>query len=251
MKPVWRSAILSGLVVATAVICTLSPEIRVGAEVGVIMQLPEQTGPYRMLDDANKKRNDADAVEKKFLPSDTEFAKAVYLTHPPLSRDRDVISCEIVLSGAERRSIHRPEVCLVGQGWSILSSATRSIAMGEGRGLSVRDLYIERNFAVADGKMKPLQAHFYYWFVGADVTTSSHATRIWLTLRDNILRSINHRWAYVTVLAFAGENFTATELTERPRSDAETTQMMDEFIRLIAPKFQKSLMDKQPVTAAN
>lgn len=251
MKPVLRSAILSGLIVVTAVICTLSPEIRVGAEVGVLMQLPEKAGPYHMLDDENKKRNEADAVEKKFLPSDTEFAKAVYITHPPLLRDRDVISCEIVLSGAERRSIHRPEVCLVGQGWSILSSSTRRIAVGEGRELSVRDLYIERNSPVADGKIKPLRAHYYYWFVGADVTTPSHATRIWLTLRDNIVRSINHRWAYVTVLAFAGENFSATELAERPRSDAETTQVLDEFVKLVAPRFQKSFMDKQPVTAAN
>lgn len=245
MKPVFHSAILSALVLAAAAICQMSPEIRVGTEAGVIMQLPEQAGSYRA------RKIDADAVEKKNLPSDTEFAKAVYFTDSSTPDQRDVISCEIVLSGAERRSIHRPEVCLVGQGWSILNSATRLIDMGAGRELSVRDLYIERNQPIADGKTKPLRAHYYYWFVGADVTTPSHATRIWLTLRDNLVRGVNHRWAYVTMLSIAGENFTAAEIAERPRSDAETARMMDEFVRLIAPKFQKSLIDKPPVTLAN
>ncbi len=251
MKPVFRSAVLSALILVAAVMCLMSPEIKVGTEVGVIMLLPEQAGSYHRLKDDDKSKNEANAVEKKFLPSDTEFAKAVYLTDSSSPEQRDVISCEIVLSGAERRSIHRPEVCLVGQGWSILNSATRRIAMGAGQELAVRDLYIERNQTFVNGKPKLLRAHYYYWFVGADVTTPSHATRIWLTLRDNLLRSVNHRWAYVTMLAIAGENFTAAELAERPRSDAETGRMLDEFVRLLAPRFQKSLMDKPPMAVAN
>ncbi len=245
MKPFLRSAILSTLVLASAAICLMSPEIKGGTEAGVIMQLPDRAGLY------NSSKGEADPIEKKVLPSDTEFAKAVYFTNPPSPHDRDVISFEIVLSGAERRSIHRPEVCLVGQGWSILNSSTRRIELGAGRELSVRDLYIEHNQQIADGKSKPLRAHYYYWFVGADVTTPSHVARIWLTLRDNLVRGVNHRWAYVTMLATAGENFTATEIAERPRSDAETTQMLDEFVKVIAPRFQKSLMDKPPVSAAN
>lgn len=245
MKPFLRSAMLSVLILAVAVTCRVSPEIKTGSEAGIIMQLPEVAGPYHSL------KREADPVEKKYLPTDTGFAKAVYFTNPPTPNERDVISCEIVLSGAERRSIHRPEVCLVGQGWSILNSSTRRIAMGAGRELAVRDLYIERNQQTADGKTKPMRAHYYYWFVGADVTTPSHAARIWLTLRDNLVRGVNHRWAYVTMLAIAGENFTAAELAERPRSDAETTGMMDEFVSLIAPRFQKSLMDKPLETTAN
>ena len=240
MTTLSRSLLLSSLVLGAAIVCRMSPEIQGGAEAGVIMLLPEQAGPYR------SHKSLEDPVEKKNLPSDTEFAKAVYFTNSSTPNWRDVINCEIVLSGAERRSIHRPEVCLVGQGWSIKNSSTRQIAMGAGR-----DLYIERNQQIADGKTKPLRAHYFYWFVGADVTTPSHAVRIWLTLRDNLVRGVNHRWAYVTMLAIAGENFTAAELTERPRSDAETTQMMDEFVRLLAPTFQKSLMDNAPVTTAN
>ncbi len=203
------------------------------------------------LPDFVSEARDPDPVEKKLLPADTEFAKAIYYSRAPDPASRDVIHCEVVLSGAERRSIHRPEVCLQGQGWTLMESSTRSLPMGGGRELLVRDLYIQKEIALRDGTRRPLRAHYFYWFVGQDVTTSSHVERIWLTLRDNITRGVNHRWAYATALALVTDNFSPQEIGERPRGNEATIALLGKFIRDLAPRFQKSFMDNPPVTAAN
>ena len=188
----WRSLVLASLAAGAGVLCRLSPEVRGGDSAGVIMKLPAA------LPDFVSEARDPDPLERKLLPADTQFAKAVYYSPVQDAASRDVIHCEIVLSGAERRSIHRPEVCLQGQGWTLMESSTRRLPMGGGRELSVRDLYIRKDITLKDGTRRPLRAHFFYWFVGQDVTTPSHAGRIWLTLRDNVAHGVNHRWAYAT-----------------------------------------------------
>jgi hypothetical protein len=183
-----------------------------------------------------------DPVEKALLPEDTEFAKAMYYTPTlDLSR-RDIAHCSIVLSGAERKSIHRPEVCLQGQGWNLMESRVLTVDLPDGQQLKVRDLYIDKPVTLADGTKRQLRAHYLYWFVGTDVTTPSNGERIWLTLWDNVTRNINHRWAYPSLMAVVTEEFTPQESGQRTRTSQETVDMLVDLIRQLAPKFQKSLM---------
>jgi hypothetical protein len=231
-----RAFILAVLAGITGMLCIFSPEIRGGGKAGVIMQLPTRLAGYASEAEA------PEPIEKKLLPADTEFAKANYFTPTSDSSKRDVAHCTIVLSGAERKSIHRPEVCLQGQGWTLVDSRTLSVDIGNGRTLAVKDLDIKKIITLNDGTKKPLRAHYIYWFVGADVTTPSHAERIWLTLWDNITRNINHRWAYPSMMALVTENFTPEEIGQRPRTNEQTVEMLLNFIKELAPKFQKSLM---------
>jgi len=241
----WRSFVLALLAAGAGVLCRFSPDVRGGDGAGVIMKLPA------VLPDFVSEARDPDPLERKLLPGDTQFAKAVYYSPVLDAASRDVILCEVVLSGAERRSIHRPEVCLQGQGWTLVESSTRRLPMGPGRELSVRDLQIRKHITLRDGTRRPLRAHFFYWFVGQDVTTPSHAGRIWLTLRDNVAHGVNHRWAYATALALVTEDFPPQESGERPRGNEATIALLGKFIQDLAPRFQKSLMDNPPVTAAN
>jgi hypothetical protein len=241
----WRSLALASLAAGTALLCRLSPEVGGGGEAGVVMELPA------MLRDFVSEPRDPDPVETRLLPADTRFAKAVYRTRAADAASRDVIHCELVLSGAERRSIHRPEVCLQGQGWTLLESSTRTLPVSGGHELRVRDLYIRKDITLKDGTRRPLRAHYFYWFVGQDVATPSHAERLWLTLRDNITRGVNHRWAYATALALVTDNFSPPEIGERPRGSEATIALLGNFIHDLAPRFQKSFMDNPPVTAAN
>jgi exosortase len=55
------------------------------------------------------------AIEREILPPDTGYSRMQYVS----SRDRRAVFLSIVLSGRDRTSIHRPELCLVGQGWTI------------------------------------------------------------------------------------------------------------------------------------
>lgn len=240
-----RCLSLAAVVAGVVTLCRITPEIAAGGEAGVVMRLPSAVSGMVA------EFREPGAVERALLPADTEFAKADYATPTREAARRDVIHCGIVLSGAERRSIHRPEVCLQGQGWTIAESRTRRIAIGPGRGLRVRDLEIRKNAMFRDGARKPVRARYVYWFVGRDVATPSHWERVWLTLRDNITRGVNHRWACVSVLAVVTEQLTPGESGQRARNDAETEAMLDDFIRGIVPRFQKSFMDNPPVAAAD
>ena len=233
-----RALIFACFAAVTALACRLSPAVRTGTSCGVIMDLPASLPGYV------GRIGRPEAIEKELLPDDTEFAKAVYFSTAPDVAGRDVIHCSIVLSGAERRSIHRPEVCLVGQGWQLLDSSIIAVDMGGGRKLSVKDLYIEKVVTLTTGERRPVRAHYLYWFVGADVTTPSHVERIWLTLWDNLTRNVNHRWAYPSVMALATDNFTSAEIGERVRTGPETQEALLGLIRQLVPLFQKEFMEQ-------
>jgi hypothetical protein len=146
------------------------------------MELPDTVGDALGFDGSLDR-------EHLLLPADTEFAKKEYLSASPTP-----ITCEIVLTGVERSSIHRAEACLLGQGWTILSDEKVGVALATGRKQKVRVLSLSK---VRDGER--LFGCFLYWYVGADRTTDDTFSRIFLTSWDHLTRGVDHRWAYVTV----------------------------------------------------
>jgi hypothetical protein len=179
-----------------------------------------------------------DAAEKELLPTDTQMVKMQYRS-PGRPADRDLAQVTLVLAGAERRSIHRPEVCLDGQGWTLLDSRIVPVEISPGQFLNVKDLLVEREMRRADGTPKMLQAHYVYWFIGTDVTTPSNAVRVWLTTWDNIARNVNHRWAYASITAWVTDNLETRESGQRARDSEGTTKLVSELIRRLVPQFQK------------
>ena len=179
---VWRSMavlLIAAGVSTTVVISSLSHHM--GAA-GVKMELPDTVGDALGFDGSLDR-------EHHLLPADTEFAKKEYLSESPTP-----ITCEIVLTGIERSSIHRAEACLLGQGWSILSDEKVSVALATGRKQKLRVLSLSK---IRDGQR--LFGCFLYWYVGADRTTDDTFSRIFLTSWDHLTRRVDHRWAYVTV----------------------------------------------------
>lgn len=235
----WRGpAAVAGVLLLTGVAvaaCRLSPPMKAGNMAGVVMELP--AGIDRYLGDAEQ----PDEVEKKLLPADTQMVKMRYRSVNAPER-RDVVQVTVVLSGAERRSIHRPEVCLDGQGWTLLESRVIPVEIHPGQVLEVKDLLIERSLVGPNGQRKQVRAHYVYWFVGTDVTTPHNLTREWLSSWDSIFRSVNHRWAYASVSAIVTENFTPEESGQRVRTNAETLAVITKLIRNLVPRFQKDFM---------
>ena len=236
MKILFRSIFFALLVATTVWFCLAAPKIQSGDAAGVVMQLPMD------LEGFTGEKGEPDPVELKMLPADTKFAKAAYSSRTTDITEKDTVYASIVLSGEERKSIHRPEVCLQGQGWTLLDSKTLPVDMGQGRTLWVKDLYIEKKIKMTDGSQRPLRGHYVYWFVGTDVTTPSHFQRIWLTLRDNIFRNVNHRWAYPSLMAVVTENYTPAEIGQRSRTSEETVAMLTKLIQQMVPTFQKEYM---------
>ena len=172
--------LLAGL---TLLACRLFHDVDRKTEPGVIMSLPDSIGNYLGFD------MDITESERLMLPSDTEFAKKRYMGF-----DLPEITTEIVLSGARRQSIHRPQVCLVGQGWAVQKEETIPITLADGSVQKVRNLTLVRT---QDGVQ--IVGYFIYWFIGKDKTTDDHIERIILTSWDRIVHRVNHRWAYVIV----------------------------------------------------
>jgi len=210
--------------------CLTSRALDVSPKTGVVMNLPETLVGLEGL------KQDVSEAERVILPPDTEFAKMSYDNKHELR-----LNAQIVLAGAEKRSIHRPEVCLPGQGWTIKSSETIKVPMTSGGDLSVTMLTISIPVRVGN-ESRELTQFFSYWFVGYGTTTPSHLVRIAKTNLDVLLHNTNHRWAYVIVSAPVLAGF-----VPGGKDAPETRAFLLDAIRELAPQIMKS--EKPPEIA--
>ncbi len=218
-----RALVALALGVTVFFLCRTTPAIDTPSEAGVIMDLPSTVGIFR---GTSQKVSEA---ELRILPKDTQFAKMLY--QDPV---RNAINCQIVLSGGEKRSIHRPEICLPGQGWTKKSGEAIPIQLDNGQTIKVMKLIISRPVEVRPGTFKQLTSVFLYWFVGKGMTTPYHWQRILHTDFDRVLHKVNHRWAYVVVSAPVLKDF-----EPGGKDEAQTLDMLKEFVGEVGPKIMK------------
>ncbi len=138
------------------------------------------------------RRAEVTAVEREILPEDTGFSRRNYVS---VSDARHAVFVSIVLSGKDRTSIHRPELCLVGQGWTIGQKREVRFEMGKGAGWDATLLETEM---VEPRSGRRIPARVAYWFVSSEAATATHWGRFWHDAW-NRLRGRADRWAYVLV----------------------------------------------------
>lgn len=131
--------------------------------------------------------------ERSVLPSDTRADKRQY------QRGDDRLQVAIVFSGRDRSSIHRPEVCLVGDGSEIVSSRIRAIPLADRPPLKVALVDVQQSRRLPDGRLVTGRIFFAYWFTGRGHETASHPVRMFWMAWDRILRSRAYPWAYISV----------------------------------------------------
>ena len=218
--PLWRSLLVVALAGLTVCACLLTTPQIGKSEAAIRMNLPLFVGSYQGTDQP------VSDSERAILPKDTEFAKKSYTDASGKS-----INCQVVLAGAEKRSIHRPEVCLPAQGWTIKSGGVVPVKLSDGRTLDVMKLLIARPIVLPNGERRELTSIFCYWFVGKGTTTPYHFVRIFKTSLDLLLHNVNHRWAYVIVSSpvLAG-------LSAGGESEEQTSQSIQSFISELAPQ---------------
>lgn len=228
----WRPLVIFGVLALITILVTyVTRRPNVIPEAGVSMELPDRVEGFWGTP------QEVSEAEKLILPEDTQFAKMTYDDGTGNS-----IACQIVLSGGDRRSIHRPEACLPGQGWNMLANQPMDIELASGRTLTVQKLRLRREVEIAPGQRRPLTMLFLYWYVGSNLTTNDQLTRILRSNFDLLLHNRVHRWAYVIVSAPVLQNFTQNGLDEE-----QTLERLREFIRESVPLFQKSEMPAFPV----
>jgi hypothetical protein len=145
--------------------------------------------------------------ELQVLAADTRFERRLY--ERPFNRTLPSVEASLVFSGKDiNNSIHRPEVCLVTQGWNFVRQRYVMVPgiLPNGEDLPVRELVCRKNRRGADGELVRLPSGdlledwqiLYYTFIGAESVTASHYGRVFHDIRDRVIGGYDQQWAYAT-----------------------------------------------------
>jgi exosortase len=178
-------------------------------QVGVVLSADGQNPvalPAFLGNDWIGQRAEVSAVEREILPADTGFSRRNYVFLGDRKRD---VFLSVVLSGRDRTSIHRPELCLVGQGWTIDAASQHAFRFPAGRDAAAAEfpatvLRVRREAATSRGKVIVPQL-VSYWFVGGDTVVSSHWQRFATDAWNRVMRGRIDRWAYVLMQTDASD----------------------------------------------
>jgi hypothetical protein len=136
-----------------------------------------------------------DETVTNLLPRDTSYGQRLYTADNGLQT-----LANVVLMGSSRASIHKPQICLTAQGWTIDESSSREDVVHMEKpvpyDLLVMRLNARRDAEVA-GQTVKLAGVYVYWFVDADRLTASHVQRFLWMAQDVLVKGEVDRWAYI------------------------------------------------------
>ena len=133
------------------------------------------------------------AREQSMLNEDVRIERRLY-TKP----DR-VVLATVVLSGAEKRSLHPPDVCLPAQGWLIARATPIEVDLGGGRLVTATLMNMYRDVEAENGQRSRIRAFNIFWYLGSDgATCAGYQEHLVRTYSDAFFKNINHRWALLT-----------------------------------------------------
>ncbi len=217
------------LVSVAITLCNLFPNAATNPESGLVLWLPEKiSGGYSELREMSD-------VEEKILPTDTTKLSRLYLEFDlpeNLARYR-AISATLILAGADKRSLHKPEICLISQGWSIVSAKPVKLQTTGGE-LEVMHLRLSREMGLDNGEGRQQRAHYIYWWVARYESTAFSNKRLLISSYNNIFNNLNDRWGYPSIMVLTDERY-------GDEGDTEAISRAYLFIKKYAPSFQKSL----------
>jgi exosortase len=149
------------------------------------------------------RQTEVTTAEREILPPDTGFSRKIYVSVADPSRQ---VLLSIVLSGRDRTSIHRPELCLVGQGWTIEGAFEHRFreAGAGGADLPATVLRVRREAATGRGRVAVPQL-VAYWFMSGDAVVATHWERLKLDAWNRVVHGRADRWAYVLLQTGAAD----------------------------------------------
>jgi hypothetical protein len=158
------------------------------------------------------------------LPADTTHGQRLYQ-----APDGYEIQLNAVLMGTDRTSIHKPQICLTGQGWKIERSEVFLLPVEQPHAyrLPVMRLITSRTVKLNDGQEVTLRGFFVYWFVAENRLTARHGERMWWMAEELLRTGVLQRWAYVTCFSVC-----------LPGQEELTFNRMKQFLIEAVPQFQ-------------
>jgi Protein of unknown function (DUF3485) len=185
--------------------------------------------PDRVLDFTSTNVPEPD-VAIGYFPKDTSYTERAYFTPDGLR-----IQSTVILMGTDRTSIHRPEYCLPGQGWSIDDKKVVKlpIAGQPPYSLEVARWNLSTTVQQADGQNAKIAGIYAFWYVANNEETPDHDKMLeWLTL-DLFRTGALQRWAYCSYFAWC-----------LPGQEDATFEQMKRLITASVPQFELPLKTK-------
>jgi hypothetical protein len=197
------------------------PGIKAMAIPGSVMMKIEL--PERVLDFTSTNMPEPEVVVG-YLPKDTSYAGRLYTATNGLQ-----INSTIILMGADRTSIHKPDYCLPGQGWSINEKTVVNIPVAgpQNYQLPVAKWIIGNVYQTPDGQKHEVSGLYVFWFVADGEQTADNYQRMWWLGRDLLRTGVLQRWAYVSFFSVCA-----------PGQEDATFEQMKKLIAVTVPEFQ-------------
>jgi hypothetical protein len=192
----------------TIVLCAFTTRGYINYDLPVKIDLPDNIGDYRGFDILNcqnesclKSFSREDITnsttcpvcggnldilhlsEYQLLPKDT---KIMHRTYKRSSGPMFMVS--VVVGGHERRSIHKPQRCLVAQGNVISEQYPIEVEISETDSLDVMLMDLNRS-----------KLFFAYWFTDGQRETEKHISRLFWVAWNGIMHNERRRWAYISI----------------------------------------------------
>lgn len=181
---------------------------------------------------------DQEKIVLDTLPEDTSFGSRRYV-----APDEFWSQLTVVMMGTDRTSLHKPQFCLEGAGWSIDSTATREETIRIERptpyDLPVTKVLVTRNVQ-HNGQVQTWRGVYVYWFVAEDSLTARHWERMWWMARELLATGVLQRWAYVSFFSVCP-----------PGREEATFERMKTLIAASVPEFQLTPQGRQAALAAD
>lgn len=219
MKSLWMRFFIALALLAFVVgFSFISRKPVASTDLGVVLRVIPQQAAGLFADPATAPQRYLGKEEKEWLPVDTEVVRQSYYPLSEFSARKkglDVLRLGVVLAGADSRSLHRPEVCLPGQGWAITSEEIRKIPIANLGQVEVKVLHLQKEAYLQEEK-RIVRAQYWYWWEGPKNRTSSVVTRTLLQMRESLFSNKVTRWAYPSVFG----QFTLHANTEEELKEA-------------------------------
>jgi exosortase len=203
---------------------------------GVKLALPLSVGDYQ------GREFDMTAQEKNLLDEGVKLVRNVYAS----SAGRQIMAT-VILSGFVKRSLHRPEVCLPNQGWTVVDRTPIPLRLENGQEITVIMMRVFRDVEPTPGTRIRTRALNFYWYVGSNGTTCpEHYEHVFLSYFDSVFRNIQHRWAMASIYVPLPEQRVGQE---DPFLELGAMEDGRAFIAKLAPLFM--LSDSSPLSGSN
>ncbi len=217
------------LIVVAILALSLVPRFTLVGVRTVLEQSPVKPLPERVGEWEGEDMPIASLVEK-VLPPGTECPRKCY--RKPATKDSATpdILVTVVTSATDKRSIHRPERCLPGQGWQIISRDRWPVPLSAGADgkLEVTRMVVRQFFRTPQQERVEVRLVVFYWFMSPNRLTGSNLKRLTFTSWDRVFRGLNYRWSCAQLMSPVTGSVAETS--------AHLTQFASRLLPLIYPR---------------